>query len=497
MVMQVALDALLEDLVDSLGERRVSSSGFALASYSEDASPLPGKMPRVVARPETTEQVVAVVRAAARWKVPVVPTGGRTSISGAPVPRVDGALALDLTGMDALLSLDEDAQVVTVQAGVTWSGLIHQLRERGYRLGFRGPYGGNAGTVGGSLSVNSIGCGSARHGGAADSVVGLEVVLASGEVLATGSGWRGSLKGTFARNVTFNDLTGVFLGDHGTLGVKTAATLKVFPLAGGTAFADFGFSDVEHAAAALHEVQRHHLAEEAVMLGDANSVELMAETYRSTHPDAECILAVVVEEHDRELADLKRDRVAKIARRHGGRDVGTFLAKAHWHNKFNLVQPLFEAGFWHNTCHVRTIGTLPLLVGRFHDVAERHRLEELGVKWIISALGTAHCFSSGWITLFVPTRAMVGSGPEDELVASEAKAAWGELLDAAIELGGVPYWTGPLWESRALAAVDPSFHETMRRVKDALDPQHLFHPLVFGLSGGSEPAGVDAGRWLK
>ena len=474
------LQSIEAELISILGPENVSTDEFVLISYSEDASPFKGKKPEIVIRPESTEQVSKVMKLASKNQIPVIPVGGRSSISGSTIPRVSHALMIDFTKMTKIIELSEDNMTVSVQIGITWSELIHFLKEKGYKLGFRGPYGGNAGTVGGSLSANSIGCGASANGGACDNAIGLEIVLANGDIVQTGSNWKNSstlLKGSFARYCTFNDLTGIFLGDHGTLGVKTAATLKIYPLPKGITFADFGFSDIDNAVRAFHEIQKFHLVEEAVMLGDSNSIDLLASTYRSTFKNLECIFAVIIEEVDedlvsiKEIANLKKEHCERIVRKYGGKSIGMFLSKAHWLNMFNLVQSLFEEGFWYNTCHIRPIGTLPTLIERFQDLANKYELKKNGFNWIISALGVDHCFTSGWITIFM----------KDKEKRNIMTKIWDELREIEMELGGVPYWTGKLWEPYALKLVNPNFHDLLKNLKKTLDPQNLLHPTVFDL----------------
>ena len=462
------------DLANIVGNANVSGEKFILISYSEDASPYKGNLPKVVVRPNSTQEVVDIMKYASERKLPIIPVGGRSSINGSTIPRVSNAIMIDLTRMTEIISINEDTMTVTVQTGTTWSGLIHHLKGKGYKLGFRGPYGGNAGTVGGSISANSIGCGASRHGGACDNVIGLEIVTSEGKVIKTGNNWRNDLDledGCFARYCTFNDLTGIFLGDHGTLGIKTAATLKIFPIPKGEAYADFGFSDIEKATEAFHELQKSHLVEEAVMLGDSNSIDLLASSYRSTFNNLECILAVIIEEVDENLAEMKKELCEKIVRKHGGKSIGSFLSKAHWLNMFNLVQSLFEEGFWYNTCHLRPISTLPVLIEKFHHLVNKYNLKEKGFNWIISALGVDHCFTSGWITLFL------GDETEKELMYK----VWDELKEMEMDLQGVPYWTGKLWESYALDRVNPEFYNLMKDIKEALDPKNIIHPLTFNL----------------
>jgi glycolate oxidase len=467
------LDSKLSNIV---GSENVSSETFVKISYSEDASPFKGKLPSVIVRPQSTADVSNILKFASKNKLPVVSTGARSSINGAPIPRVDNAILIDLTSMKDIIDLDENSMTITVETGITWSGLIHQLKEKGYKLGFRGPYGGNAGTVGGSISSNSIGCGASAHGGACDGVIGLEVVLSSGKLIQTGTNWKkdsSEITGSFSRYCTFNDLTGMFLGDHGILGIKTAATLKIYPIPKAEAYADFGFSNMEKATAAFHEIQKSHLVEEAVMLGDSNSIDLLASSYRSTFKNMECILAVIIEEADELLAERKKELCEKIVRKHGGKSIGMFLSKAHWLNMFNLVQSLFEEGFWYNTCHLRPISTLPQLIETFHRIATKYELKENDFNWIISALGVNHCFTSGWITLFM----------KDHSKKDIMKKAWDELREAEIDLDGVPYWTGKLWEPYVLGRVDPTFYEIFKQLKNSLDPDGILNPGLFGLNG--------------
>ena len=468
------LESLESELASLLGAENVSTDQFVMVSYSEDASPFEGKNPQIVVRPEATEQVSKIMTIASKLKMPIVPVGGRSSISGATIPRVSNTLMIDFTKMTNILELNENNMTVTVQVGITWSELIHRMKLKGYKLGFRGPYGGNAGTVGGSLSVNSIGCGASAHGGACDNVMGIEVVLSNGDIIQTGSNWNNEshlIKGSFARYCTFNDMTGIFLGDHGTLGLKTSATLKIFPISKGIAFSDFGFSDVDQATKAFHEIQKLHLVEEAVMLGDSNSIDLLASTYRTTFKKLECILAVIVEEIDDQIANLKKEHCERIVRKYGGKSIGTFLSKAHWLNMFNLVQSLFEEGFWYNTCHIRPIHTLPTLIDSFHELADKFKLKENGFNWIISALGVEHCFTSGWITIFM----------KDKNKKEILDKVWDELREIEMELGGVPYWTGKLWEPYAIKRVNPQFYDLLKKLKSTLDPQNLLHPDVYEL----------------
>ncbi len=471
---ELAFEKISSEIGKIVGTDNYSTTKYILHSYAEDASPFEGNPPFLVVRPQSAEEISQIVKFASQNHLPIVPVGGRSGISGAAIPRTPSAIMLDLTRMNKIISIDEDTMTVTVQTGITWAELIHELQKQNFTIGFRGPYGGNAGTVGGGLSSNSVGIGASMYGGACDNIVNLEVVLADGAIIETGNAWKNESKAQikrFARYCTYNDLTGIFLGDHGTLGVKTQASLKIYPVAEGTAFIDFGFLSIEQCAWAIHQLQKHKIATEAVILGDPNSIDLLASTYREKYPQINTILGIIIEEYDQDIANKKRDICDQIARQYAGKSIGSFLSKAHWLNKFNLTQSLFEEGFWHNTCHLRPISTLPSLIHRTHELFEKYDLKANKINWIISGLAADRSYFATWITLFL----------KDREKGDILEKVWHELRELEIAEHGVPYWTGLLWEDYVLPKTKPEFHETLRKIKDALDPEHIFHPQVFGL----------------
>ncbi len=470
---QLAFEKISAGISNIVGSENCSTASFILHSYAEDASPFEGNPPYLIVRPYSTAEISQIVQFAALHHLPIVPVGGRSGISGAAIPRTPAAIMLDLTRMDKVISIDEDVMTVTVQTGITWAELIHELHKKNFTIGFRGPYGGNAGTVGGGLSSNSVGIGASMYGGACDNVVNLEVVLADGNIIETGNAWKKEPTDKFkrfTRYCTYNDLAGIFLGDHGTLGVKTQATLKIYPLADGVSFIDLGFLNIEQCSWAIHHLQKHKISTEAVILGDANSIELLASTYREKYPQIIAIVGVIIEEYDQELANKKKEICEQIAKQYAGKTIGTFLSKAHWLNKFNLVQSLFEEGFWYNTCHLRPITTLPSLIHYVTELFEKNDLKSNDINWIISALATDRCYCTGWITLFL----------KDTEKRPLLQKVWHELREYEIT-DGVPYWTGLLWEDYVLPRTNSSFYEVLRKIKKTLDPEHIFHPQVFGL----------------
>ncbi|MFW9910104.1 MAG: FAD-binding oxidoreductase [Candidatus Thorarchaeota archaeon] len=459
---------LYDGLAEIVGENRVNDNSVIISAYTRDACHLTAKRPGIVVMPESVEEVQAIVKLCAKAKIPLVAAGGRNGICGACLPREEGSVMLDMVKMDRIVCIDEDVMTVTVEAGLRWAELIHRLDEKGFKLGFRGPYGGNVGTVGGSTSINSIGYAASKYGPAPENTVSLEVVLANGEIIQTGTGWN---KGAnlFARYSTYNDLTGIFLGDQGTLGVKTKVTLKIFPKADHITYGDFGFNSLEDATKAFHEVQKRGLTEELNLLCDRQSTETFFPGFLDSHPEINSFFAAICQETDDYLAIRKMEIIREIALEYGGRDLGNFAAQMHWRELFNLVQPLYNNGFWLNTCHLRPIPSIPNLMTKLWKIFEKHRLLKNDIKWIASCLGAERTFATGWITLFAPN--------QDKMKIAEK--AWHEMLDTIIQTGGCPYWNGLLWENRALANTKDAFLSTYWKIKQALDPDNILSPSTF------------------
>ena len=463
-----AVHPLYERLVSIVGKERATDSKLIISAYSKDACHLTAERPGIVVMPSSVEEVQAIVQLCSETGNPLISAGGRNGICGACLPRVENAVMLDMVNMDKIVKLDEDVMTVTVEAGLRWAELIHRLDERGYKLGFRGPYGGNVGTVGGSVSINSIGYAASKYGPSPESVVSLEIVLADGSILRTGTGWNRDAQ-IFGRYSTYNDLTGIFMGDQGTLGVKTKVTLKIYPRADYKTYGDFGFKTLDDATAAFLEVQKRGLTEELNLLADRQSTDTFFPGFLDSHPEINSMFASIVQETDEQLAQRKMEIVREIALAHGGKDLGNFASQMHWREMFNLVQPLYNNGFWLNTCHLRPITSIPKLMKRIWALFNKYNMEKNGIKWIASCLGSERTYATGWVTIFAPSKQKMDLALE----------IWNQMLDAVIETGGCPYWNGLLWESRALEKTRPEFLNTYRAIKGALDPKGIFNPGVW------------------
>ncbi len=258
------LPALQSALARAVGAQHVHADADTVALHSHDIWARGSCPVALVVAPGDTAQLVEVVRLAGRAGQGLVVRGGGMSYTQAFVPAPGqapaGVLSLDMSRMAAVLDIRPEDMTVTVQPGCTWAALREALEPLGLRTPFWGPMSGLMSTVGGGISQHAAMLGASQHGISADSVVGLTVVLANGELLRTGAG-AGDGQSPFFRHYG-PDLTGLFCGDCGTLGVKAEITLRLIRRPPHEGHASFEFDSADGLLRAMAEMSRAGLASE-------------------------------------------------------------------------------------------------------------------------------------------------------------------------------------------------------------------------------------------
>lgn len=215
----------------------------------------------VIVQPATKQELADAVGAATAAGLAVIARGGGLSYTDGYLPARPESMIVDMRRMDRILEINTEDMYVTVEAGCTWQALFDALKEKGVRTPYFGPLSGLRSTVGGAISQNSLFFGSGVHGNSVDCVLGIEVVLADGRILTTGSAATPFAPTPFMRSYG-PDLTGLFLADTGALGLKATATLRLIPFPAATLYASFAFDDFPPLCAAMSEISRQGLAAE-------------------------------------------------------------------------------------------------------------------------------------------------------------------------------------------------------------------------------------------
>jgi len=248
---------ILAGLRDVLGPDHVLTDDADREFYAMDVYSA-RELPIAVVQPGSHEDVVAIAGLAAAAGVALVPRGGGASYTDAYLPNTARSLIVDTSRMDKIIEINDEDMYVTVEPGVTWANMTQTLIERGLRTPFWGPFSGLKATVGGSMSQNSVSLGSGTHGISADSVTSFEVVLPGGKVIRTGSNAT-EFGGPFFRWYG-PDLTGLFTGDAGILGIKTRITLRLIKAPTHKMACSFGFNSFEEMAAGAAAAAREGVA---------------------------------------------------------------------------------------------------------------------------------------------------------------------------------------------------------------------------------------------
>ena len=254
---------LIDSLRQAIGADAVLTDYDERRFFSEDVF-RSGLLPIAVVQPSSVEMVQHCVALCNEAGAAIVPRGGGMSYTDGYLPVRPLSVTFDLSHLNRILHISAEDMYVTVEAGCAWDALNNALAPLGLRTPYWGPVSGGKATVGGALSQNSVFWGAVRHGAAAENVLGLDVVLADGSLLGVGA--HGAKEGSAPFFRTYGpELTGLFTGDCGAMGLKVRATfplIKRLPYKGAISF---GFNSPFPLLDALSEMGREQVIAEAAM----------------------------------------------------------------------------------------------------------------------------------------------------------------------------------------------------------------------------------------
>ena len=245
--------AIADKLASVAGHENTLTDSESLSFYSTDVYRQADILACAVVRPGSVEELQAVVRCCASAGCPMVTRGGGASYTDGYLPVEPNTVCIDVSRLTRI-DVNEADMYVTVEAGVTWAELYDVLKARGLRTPFWGPFSGLAATVGGSMSSYAVNYGSGLYGVSAESVTCMDIVLANGELLSTGSaGGEGS--SAFFRFYG-PDLTGIFTGDAGAFGIKARISMRLMHRPPAFQACSFGFPTGEQTLEAMMAIAK-------------------------------------------------------------------------------------------------------------------------------------------------------------------------------------------------------------------------------------------------
>ncbi|MGM1058792.1 FAD-binding oxidoreductase [Saccharothrix sp. Mg75] len=451
------MGSLLAELRTAIGADAVLTDADVTAAYRRDMMPLaPHGQPLAVVLPSSAEQVQAVVRACAAAGTPVVPRGAGSGLSGA-ANAVEGCVVLVTTKMNAIVEVDPDNRLAVVEPGVVNLDLRAAVEKHGLFYP-PDPSSYDWCTIGGNLATNAGGLCCVKYGVTTDSVLGLDVVLADGELLRTG---RRTVKG-----VAGYDLTKLFVGSEGTLGVITRATLALRPLPQAPATLVATFGSTAAAGAAVSRVVAEGVVPSLMEIMDRTSIRAV-EQHLKTDLNAGAALLLCQSDSGGEAARRELAAIEEACAAAGAELVyatddvseGRDLLAAR-----RAVLPALEVyGAWltDDVCVPRT--RIADLIAGCERIAD-----EVGLR--VAVVGHAGDGNMHPTIVYDPSS-------EGEL--ARARRAFEEILGLGLALGGTvtgEHGVGKVkreWLEREIGPVGLRVH---RDVKRALDPRNLFNP---------------------
>ncbi|EGX54577.1 (S)-2-hydroxy-acid oxidase [Streptomyces zinciresistens K42] len=448
---------LTERLLAGLPAEAVLTDPDVTASYAHDmASFCPAGAPAAVVLPRTVEQVQHVMRTATELRVPVVPQGARTGLSGA-ANASDGCIVLSLTRMDRILEISPVDRVAVVEPGVVNAALSRAVGEHGLFYP-PDPSSWEMCTIGGNIGTASGGLCCVKYGVTAEYVLGLDVVLADGRLMSTGR--------RTAKGVAGYDLTRLFVGSEGSLGIVVRAVLALRPQPPRQLALAAEFASAAAACDAVCAIMAGGHVPALLELMDRTTVKAVNDLAHMGLPETTEALLLAAFDTPDPAADLAA--VGALCEAAGATQVvpaedaaeSELLLQAR-----RLSLPALEAvrgvTMIDDVCVPRS--RLADLVEGVARIADRHRLT-IGVV-AHAGDGNTHptvCFDAG--------------DPEES---RRARASFDEIMALGLELGGTitgEHGVGVLKKEWLAREIGPVGIEMQRAVKQAFDPLGILNP---------------------
>ncbi len=520
-------DALEARLRQVLGNDHVLTDPDDLRFFSSDVF-REAEPAAFVIQPGSPEELAEAAKAATGEGYAVIPRGGGLSYTDGYLPVTPKSVVVDLQRLNRILEINAEDMYAVVEAGCTWLQVYEALKEQGLRAPYFGALSGMYSTVGGAMSQNSIFFGSGLHGTAADSCLGLEVVLADGRILKTGS-WATPFNPTPFFRSYGPDLTGIFLADTGALGFKTKVVLRLIPFPTETRFLSFAFDDYNDVAAAMGEVSRRSLAAECFAFdpylqgqrlkreGLLTDIKRLANVARSgkslldgvkgaakvaaggrrMFEGVEYSVHLVIDGYDAKTVDTMVAEAKQLCGNLKGREIQASLPQIMRATPFappnSMLGP--EGQRWVPIHALVPHSRAPKLLKAVHDYFDVHQelVDRHGIEWGYLLCGVAQqTFLMEPVFFWEDSRhlyheryleddyvAKLKVFPADEAARAAVVQLRGGLADLFKEMGAVHFQIGKAY--RYKEGRNPDTYALLEAIKNYVDPARLMNPGSLGL----------------
>ncbi|WP_022855268.1 FAD-binding oxidoreductase [Thermodesulfobacterium thermophilum] len=452
-------NAFINACISLLGEENVLTKESELITYSYDATPgIPREIPGAVLFPQTTEQVQGIVKLCRENKVPIYPRGAGTCLSGGPVPLSKGVV-ISFQRMNKILEIDTDNLTATVQPGVVVATLNAEVAK--YGLIYPPDPGSMAvATIGGTVAENAGGLRGLKYGVTKHYVMGMEVVLPTGEVFRFG--------GKTVKNVTAYDFTGLFVGSEGTLGIITEVILKLIPAPKYRKSMIAFFGTLEDAGQTVTDIIRAHVIPATLEIMDNMTIRTVENFAKVGLPtDAAALLLIEVDGNGKDGVEEEAKKVVEVIQKNKGKYKVAETDQERdnlWAARRAALPALAQV----KPATVLEDATVP----RTKIVDMLRAIQEIAKKYNLT-IGTFGHAGDGNLH---PT-ILVDPMDKDEM--ARLDKAIDEIFEAALKLGGTlsgEHGIGVAKKKYLKNEIGSSGIEVMKRLKKALDPDNILNP---------------------
>jgi glycolate oxidase len=483
-------ESLVAELVDICGEAHVLTSRSARFNRTRVPAPFPVHrwaelIPGVVVLPDSTEQIVEIVKLANRTKTPIVPRAGGTGLADGAVPR-RGGIVVDIKRMNRILEIDLVDHVVTVQPGINLQKLNERLVPHGVFYP-DDPVSYPCCLVGGRLGTGGWSLLGGRYGHTRDLVTSVQIILPTGKVIRVGDGGGPKIR----KSSTALRLKDLFIGHQGTLGICTEATLELAPRPEAELAAYFHYPDFDAAYKAAGAVAQSGLATLAlVVLMDEEKVEFLRrddEAYIPQPPHVRAVVGAVLHGSEVEVRGASQDMLKRI-RKSGGRYLGDELSRGDWASRHERYATPMHGRLrngqvvpmsWHCEDAAIPYSELRQVREKYHAVLEQYMRDyEIFDDWGMFFLSNGG--RKPWADYLAEIDVGIWEQQLDEAGWNAFVALKRELAKISIRLGGsITSCHGATREGDAELIpleVGPESLEVMFDLKRMLDPNNVMNP---------------------
>jgi glycolate oxidase subunit GlcD len=448
---------VLEKLKQIVGAENVLVEPEKVEPYGADA--VKEKFPpEAVVFPETTEEMFEILKLANQYVFPVTARGGGVGYTGGAVP-VDGGIVIGTDRMKKIIEINPDDLYVICQPGLTTFELQQAVEKHGLLFppdpaSYKDSY------IGGNIAENAGGMRTPKYGVTKHSVLGLEVVTATGEIIRTG--------GRTVKNVVGFDLTGLMCGSEGMLGIITEATLKLLPMPEATSTVRASFKTMEEACKVLTKFTPEGLLPMAMEVVDKHCIKAIEENFAfGLSPDAGAILIVAVDGF-REEVEKNAQTIERILQENGGFDILRSKTKEEEDKLWDVRRAISPSLMKYGTLKINE----DVVVPRSRVPELIRQVEEIGRKHNTFVANFGHAGDGNIHVNFLCNR-------DDAESIARARECVKETFALSVALGGSisgEHGIGYVKAAYLNMAIDAPTLEIMKNIKKVFDPKGILNP---------------------